>query len=74
VQPAADPAPRLRGDVDGGHGRRGGGRIRVARQRRDPRHLGRAGHQLPWLPVLVAVALAALTWTVSVLAAPHRTG
>jgi hypothetical protein len=32
------------------------------------------GHQLPWLPVLVAVALAALTWTVSVLAAPHRTG
>jgi hypothetical protein len=32
------------------------------------------GHQLPWLPVLVAVALTALTWTVSVLAAPHRTG
>jgi hypothetical protein len=29
---------------------------------------------LPWLPVLVAVALAALTWTISVLAAPHRTG
>jgi hypothetical protein len=31
-------------------------------------------HQLPWLPVLVAVALGALTWTVLVLAAPHRTG
>jgi hypothetical protein len=30
------------------------------------------GHQLPWMPVLVAGALAALTWTVSVLAAaPH---
>jgi hypothetical protein len=30
------------------------------------------GHPLPWVPVLIAVVLAALAWTASVLTAPHR--
>ncbi|HXP55972.1 MAG TPA: hypothetical protein VN847_13505 [Streptosporangiaceae bacterium] len=32
------------------------------------------GHHLPWVPVLIAVIVAALTWTASVVAAPRRAG